>query len=79
VDGSWLNTAESLQRTLKRPALAVQHPRSTGQIIAGFEASAKQWDPAVALEACLRIEAIRSARSAPSAHFDASRASWNFR
>ncbi len=46
VGGSWLNMAESLQRILKRRALDGQHPESTGQIIAWFEAVAARWDAA---------------------------------
>jgi hypothetical protein len=46
VGGSWLNMAESLQRILKRRALDGQHPESTGQIIAWFEAVAAHWDAA---------------------------------
>jgi hypothetical protein len=46
VGGSWLNMAESLQRVLKRRALDGQHPESTGQIIAWFEAVAAHWDVA---------------------------------
>jgi DDE superfamily endonuclease len=46
VGGSWLNMAESLQRVLKRRALNGQHPSSTGQIIAWFEAVAAHWNAA---------------------------------
>jgi hypothetical protein len=46
VGGSWLNMAESLQRILERRALDGQHPGSTGQIIARFEAVARHWDAA---------------------------------
>jgi hypothetical protein len=46
VGGSWLNMAESIQRILKRRALDGQHPESTGQIIAWFEAVAAHWDAA---------------------------------
>jgi hypothetical protein len=46
VGGSWLNMAESLQRIFKRRALDGQHPESTGQIIAWFEAVAAHWDAA---------------------------------
>ena len=46
VGGSWLNMAESLQRILKRRALDGQHPESTDQIIAWFEAVAAHWDAA---------------------------------
>lgn len=46
VGGSWLNMAESLQRILKRRALDGQHPESTAQIIAWFEAAAAHWDTA---------------------------------
>src|SRR5262249_42013087 len=46
VGGSWLNMAESLQRILKRRALDGQHPQSTAQVIAWFEAAARHWDEA---------------------------------
>jgi DDE superfamily endonuclease len=46
VGGSWLNMAESLQGIFKRRALDGQHPESTGQIIAWFEAVAVHWDAA---------------------------------
>jgi hypothetical protein len=46
LGGSWLNMAESLQRILKRRALDGQHPESTDQIIAWFEAVAAHWDAA---------------------------------
>ena len=44
VSGSWLNMAESIQRILKRRALAGQHPEDIGQIFAWFEAVARHWD-----------------------------------
>jgi hypothetical protein len=44
VSGSWLNMAESIQRVLKRRALAGQHPTEVGQIIAWFEAVAAHWN-----------------------------------
>lgn len=44
VGGSWLNTAESLQRVLKRRALDGQYPTDTDQIIAWFEAVAGHWN-----------------------------------
>ena len=43
LGGSWLNMAESIQRVLKRRALDGQHPSSTDQIIAWFEAVARHW------------------------------------
>jgi hypothetical protein len=46
VGGSWLNMAESIQRILKRRALAGQHPGSPDQIIAWFEAVAGHWNAA---------------------------------
>jgi DDE superfamily endonuclease len=46
VSGSWLNMAESMQRILKRRALAGQHPEHVGQIIAWFEAVARHWNAA---------------------------------
>jgi hypothetical protein len=46
VGGSWLNMAESIQRVLKRRALAGQHPSDTDQIIAWFEAVAGHWNEA---------------------------------
>lgn len=44
LGGSWLNMAESIQRILKRRALAGQHPRTTDQIIAWLEAVARAWN-----------------------------------
>jgi hypothetical protein len=44
VSGSWLNLAESIQRVLKRRALDGQHPQTTGEIMAWFEAVARQWN-----------------------------------
>jgi hypothetical protein len=44
LGGSWLNMAESIQRVLKRRALDGQHPTTTDQIIAWFEAVAGHWN-----------------------------------
>jgi DDE superfamily endonuclease len=44
LGGSWLNMAESIQRILKRRALSGQHPGTTDQIIAWFEAVASHWN-----------------------------------
>ena len=44
LGGSWLNMAESIQRILKRRALGGQHPETTDQIIAWFEAVAEHWN-----------------------------------
>jgi DDE superfamily endonuclease len=44
VSGSWLNLAESIQRILKRRALAGQHPSTPEQIMAWFAAVAEQWN-----------------------------------
>jgi DDE superfamily endonuclease len=44
LGGSWLNMAESIQRIRKRRALNGQHPESTDQIIAWFEAVARHWN-----------------------------------
>lgn len=46
LSGSWLNMAESIQRVLKRRALAGQHPATPEQIIAWFEAVARHWNEA---------------------------------
>jgi hypothetical protein len=46
LSGSWLNRAESIQRVLKRRALAGQHPESPEQIIAWFAAVAAHWNEA---------------------------------
>jgi hypothetical protein len=46
LGGSWLNMAESIQRVLKRRALAGQHPSTTAEIIAWFEAVAAHWNAA---------------------------------
>ena len=42
--GSWLNMAESIQRILKRRALAGQHPQTPQQIIDWLEAVAQAWN-----------------------------------
>jgi len=44
LSGSWLNMAESIQRILKRRALAGQHPGSPEEIMAWFEAVATHWN-----------------------------------
>jgi hypothetical protein len=46
LGGSWLNMAESIQRILKRRALAGQHPQTPDQIIAWLEAAARGWNRA---------------------------------
>lgn len=46
LSGSWLNMAESIQRILKRRALAGQHPSTPEQIMAWFEAVAEHWNEA---------------------------------
>jgi len=46
LGGSWLNMAESIQRILKRRALDGQHPQTTDEIIAWFEAAAVHWNEA---------------------------------
>ena len=44
LGGSWLNMAESIQRILKRRAIAGQHPTMASEIIAWLEASARGWN-----------------------------------
>jgi hypothetical protein len=44
VSGSWLNLAESMQRILKRRALAGQHPTTPEQIIGWFAAVTEHWN-----------------------------------
>jgi hypothetical protein len=44
LGGSWLNMAESIQRILKRRALAGQHPNSSEQIGRWLEAVATHWN-----------------------------------
>jgi hypothetical protein len=44
LGGSWLNMAESIQRVLKRRALAGQYPRTPEEIIAWLEAAARGWN-----------------------------------
>jgi hypothetical protein len=44
LGGSWLNMAESVQRILTRRAMDAQHPRSSGEIIAWLEATARAWN-----------------------------------
>jgi DDE superfamily endonuclease len=46
LGGSWLNMAESIQRILKRRALAGQHPHTPAQIITWLEAAARGWNRA---------------------------------
>ena len=45
LGGSWLNMTESIQRILKRRALAGQHPTKPEEIIAWLEAVAQAWNP----------------------------------
>ena len=44
LSGSWLNMAESIQRILKRRALAGQHPGSPEEIMAWFASVAGHWN-----------------------------------
>jgi hypothetical protein len=44
VSGSWLNLTESMQRILKRRALAGQHRSTPEEIMAWFVAVAQQWN-----------------------------------
>jgi hypothetical protein len=44
VGGSWLNMAESIQRVLKRRALAGQHPHTSAEIGSWFEQTARCWN-----------------------------------
>ncbi|HEY74034.1 MAG TPA: transposase [Thermoflexia bacterium] len=44
LGGSWLNMTESIQRILKRRALAGQHPTKPEDIIAWLEAVARAWN-----------------------------------
>jgi hypothetical protein len=44
LGGSWLNMAESIQRILKRRALAGAHPETPEQIINWLEAAARGWN-----------------------------------
>jgi transposase len=44
VGGSWLNMAESIQRVLKRRALAGQHPHRPDEIGRWFEQTARGWN-----------------------------------
>jgi hypothetical protein len=46
LGGSWLNTAESIQRILKRRALSGHHPETPMQIITWLEATARGWNRA---------------------------------
>ena len=46
LSGSWLNMTESIQRILKRRALAGHHPTTVDQIIAWLEAAARGWNAA---------------------------------
>lgn len=44
LGGSWLNMAESIQRTLIRRALEGQHPTQPSQIIELLETTAQGWN-----------------------------------
>lgn len=44
LGGSWLNMTESVQRILKRRALAGQHPACPDEIITWLEATAEGWN-----------------------------------
>jgi transposase len=44
LGGSWLNMAESIQRILKRRALAGQHPRTPAEVGTWFEQTARTWN-----------------------------------
>jgi hypothetical protein len=44
LGGSWLNMAESIQRVIKRRALAGQHPRTPQAIIENLEGAARAWN-----------------------------------
>ncbi len=44
LGGSWLNMCESIQRILKRRALAGQHPTTPEEIITWLEAAARGWN-----------------------------------
>jgi hypothetical protein len=46
LGGSWLNMAESIQRVLKRRALAGAHPTDPAGIVTRFEAVARHWNAA---------------------------------
>jgi transposase len=44
LGGSWLNMAESIQRIIKRRALACQHPQTPEEIIELLEATVRGWN-----------------------------------
>jgi len=44
LSGSWLNLAESIQRILKRRALAGQQPSTPAEILAWFASVAEHWN-----------------------------------
>lgn len=44
LSGSWLNRAESIQRTLKRRALNGTYPKTVSQIIGALETVADHWN-----------------------------------
>lgn len=46
LSGSWLNMAESLQRTIIRRALAGQHPQTQEEIIEWLEDTVAGWNQA---------------------------------
>jgi hypothetical protein len=44
LSGSWLNMTESVQRIIKRRALAGQHPQTPEEIITWLEATGRNWN-----------------------------------
>jgi hypothetical protein len=44
LGGSWLNTAEYLQRIHKRRALSGEHPANPAELITRFESVARHWN-----------------------------------
>jgi hypothetical protein len=71
LGGSWLDIAESIQRVLKRRALAGTHPTTPEEIIGGLEGTARAWNaapPAVSAPAGAAMPSAAPARrrTAPS-------------
>jgi hypothetical protein len=68
LGGSWLNMAESMQRILKRRALAGQHPSTTEEIIEWLEGVARAWNREPTAFEWGGKRAVRRARSRARRH-----------
>ena len=68
LHGSWRNRAESVQRILKRRALAGQHPQTPEEIIGLLEATGRGWNQAPTPFVWGGKRALRRARSRRRQH-----------